>query len=53
MTTNEFAKKIAEFIKHNNIDVSKHSMEEIVAGYMEAQSKMYKEIEKELISSMS
>ena len=39
---------IADFITHNNIDVTKHSMDEIVAGWMKAQAKLYAEIERKL-----
>jgi hypothetical protein len=49
---NELAKKIAIFINHNDIDTSKHTMEEIINGYFESQDKMFKEIEGELLISL-
>ena len=34
----EMAQKVAEFIIHNSIDLSQHTMDEIVAGFIKAQS---------------
>ena len=33
----ELAKKVADFIKHNKINTSDHTMDEIVKGYFMAQ----------------
>lgn len=33
----ELAKPVAEFIQHNGIDLAKHSIGEVIAGYFEAQ----------------
>jgi len=37
MTAKELAKRVTEFINHNNIDTKQHSMDEIVAGYFASQ----------------
>ena len=52
MTTQDFALKIAKFIRANNIDTSRHSMAEIIDGYMAAQDKMYAGIEKTLATTL-
>ena len=37
MNAQEYASKVANFIKHNNIDTDKYSMEIIVREYTKAQ----------------
>ncbi len=50
MTTSqiEFAQKLADFVKYNNIDLSTVSFEEVIEGYKKAQDKMYSKIKKDL-----
>ena len=37
MTATTLAKNVAEFIAHNEIDITEHTMDEIVKGYFVAQ----------------
>ncbi len=39
MSANEYAERIAEFIKHNNIDTNEFTMDQIVTGFYQVQLK--------------
>jgi hypothetical protein len=46
MTAEQLAANVADFITHNGIDISKVSMDEIVAGYFAAQMQAIEEAAK-------
>lgn len=53
MTANELATKIAAFIKHNNIDTEKHSMDQIVEGYFAKQIETIEEAGRQVLEAMA
>ncbi len=44
----ELAKPVVDFIKHNNIDMTKHTLDEVIEGYFSAQRKCEQVIAKQV-----
>ena len=52
MTAQQYAVKVAEFVAHNNINMSEHSLEEVMKAYLEAQLAQTEEVAQQVFATL-